>query len=52
VQLYEKLFKDYNDNFITRVAHNVQEACSLVETGFEDVTGEYGDGGKIFQQTE
>jgi integrase len=50
VQLDEKLFKDYSDNFITRVAHNVQEACPLVETGFEYVTGEYNDGGKIFRK--
>lgn len=50
VQLDEKLFKDYCDNFITRVAHNVQEACPLVETGFEYVTGEYNDGGKIFRK--
>jgi hypothetical protein len=46
VQLDEKLFKECSDNFITRVAHNAQEACTLVETGFEYVTGEYSDGGK------
>lgn len=50
VQLDEKLFKDYNDNFITRVAHNVQEACALVESGFEYITVEYNDGGKIFRK--
>jgi hypothetical protein len=27
---------------------NVQEACALIEVGFEYVTGEYNDGGKIF----
>jgi hypothetical protein len=46
----EKLFKQQGNNFITRVAHNVQEACALVETGFEYVTGEYNDGGKIFRK--
>ena len=46
----EKLFKEWNDNFITRVAHNVQEACALVETGFEFITGDYNDGGKIFRK--
>jgi integrase len=50
VQIDEKLFKEWNDNFITRIAHNVQEACALVETGFEYVTGEYTDGGKIFRK--
>lgn len=50
IQLDEKLFKDWDDNFITHVAHNVREACALVETGFEYVTGEYDDGGKIFRK--
>lgn len=50
IQLDEKLFKDWDDSFITKVAHNVQEACALVETGFEYVTGEYTDGGKIFRK--
>jgi len=50
VQLDEKLFKEWSDNLITRVAHNVQEACTLVETGFEYITGEYCDGGKIFRK--
>lgn len=40
LHLYEKLFKDYNDNFITSVAYNVQEACALAETGFDYVTGD------------
>jgi glycogen debranching enzyme len=51
VQLDERLFKDWDDNFITKIAHNVREACALIETGFEYVTGEYNDGGKI-PQTE
>jgi RecB family endonuclease NucS len=50
VHTYEKLFKEWNDNFLTHVAHNVQEACRLVETGFEHVTGEYNGGGKIFRK--
>jgi integrase len=50
VQLDEKLFKEWDDNFITKIAHNVREACALIETGFEYVTGEYNDGGKIFRK--
>jgi integrase/transposase-like protein len=50
VQLDEKLFKDWDDNFITKIAHNVREACALIETGFDYVTGEYNDGGKIFRK--
>jgi hypothetical protein len=43
VKLSEKLFTEWNDNFLTHVAHNAQEACRLVDTGFEYVTGEYND---------
>jgi hypothetical protein len=28
----------------------VEEACDLMEAGFEYVTGEYHDGGKIFRK--
>jgi integrase len=50
VQLDEKLFKQSEDNFTTRIAQNVQEAAALVEVGFEYVTGEYSDGGKLFRK--
>jgi len=32
------------------VAKNVEEAKKLVKVGFEYVTGEYDDGGKIFRK--
>jgi len=38
------------DEFTARVATNAEEACNLVEAGFEYVTGEYNDGGKIFRK--
>ena len=38
--------KDWN----VQVAHNIDDACELVKVGFEYVTGEYGDGGKIFRK--
>jgi len=50
VQIDQKLFKDADDGFIVRVAHNVGEAVALIEAGFEYVTGEYCDGGKIFRK--
>jgi len=50
VQLDEKLFRDHDDSFTVRVAHNVGEAVTLVEVGFEYVTGEYNDGGKMFRK--
>ncbi|MGC9346244.1 MAG: tyrosine-type recombinase/integrase [Candidatus Bathyarchaeales archaeon] len=37
-------------DFIVKVATNVEEACKLIQAGFEYVTGEYNDGGKIFRK--
>jgi integrase len=50
VQLDKNLFKDADDGFICRVAHNIGEAIELIEAGFEYVTGEYNDGGKLFRK--
>jgi integrase len=51
IQLEKNLFKNLpNDQFITRVAFNTEEVCKLVDVGFEYVTGEYNDGGKIFRK--
>ncbi|HML03527.1 MAG TPA: hypothetical protein VK487_09170 [Candidatus Bathyarchaeia archaeon] len=52
IQLDQKLFNDVDDNFMIRIAHNVQEAATLTEVGFEFVTGEYNDGGKIFRKRQ
>jgi len=38
------------EDFTAKVATNVEEACKLVEVGFEYVTGDYVDGGKIFRK--
>lgn len=51
IQLEKNLFKNLpNDQFITRIAHNAEEACKFIEVGFEFITGEYNDGGKIFRK--
>jgi integrase len=50
IDLETKLFNTVSDGFTTRIAHDVGEACSLIEAGFEYVTGEYADGGKIFKK--
>jgi len=50
IDLETKLFNTTSEGFTSRVAHNVGDACSLVEAGFEYVTGEYNDGGKIFRK--
>jgi hypothetical protein len=33
-----------------KIAHNVEDACKLIEVGFKFITGEYQDGGKIFRK--
>ena len=38
------------EDFHVKVAHDIEEACKLIEVGFEYVTGEYSDGGKIFRK--
>ena len=50
IDLETVLFNRTNDEFIVRIAHNVKEACDMVEVGFEYVTGDYDDGGKIFRK--
>jgi len=39
-----------NCEYHVRVAKTVDESCELVKVGFEYVTGEYSDGGKIFRK--
>lgn len=50
IDLESRLFNSTSDGFTTRIAYMVGEACSLIESGFEYVTGEYNDGGKIFRK--
>ena len=49
IHLAEVLFKD-DQKYISRVAKNAKDVCLLVDAGFEYVTGEYDDGGKIFRK--
>jgi len=41
---------DWENRFAVRVTSNTKEACFLIESGFEYVTGEQSDGGKIFRK--
>jgi integrase len=51
IQLEKTLFGNLSsDQFTTKVACSTEEACKLIEVGFEYVTGEYADGGKIFRK--
>jgi len=50
IDLETALFHSTNEEFTVRVASNAKEACSLIESGFEYITAEYNDGGKIFKK--
>jgi integrase len=51
IQLDKQLFQNIADDaFTTRRAYNAEDACKLLDVGFEYVTGEYNDGGKIFRK--
>lgn len=49
ITLAKELFRDQQE-YVSRVAKNAKESCALVNVGFEYVTGEYNDGGKIFRK--
>jgi hypothetical protein len=44
------LFHFVKDQYICKVAKNAQDAMQLITLGFEYVTGEYDDGGKLFKK--
>ena len=50
IDLESKLFGKSSEGFTARIALDVGEASSLIEAGFEYVTGEYSDGGKLFRK--
>jgi len=50
VQLVNSIFQDVDDEYICKIAKTTQEAVQLVELGFEYVTGEYTDSGKLFKK--
>jgi hypothetical protein len=50
VQLANSIFQDVDDEYTRKVAKTAQETVQLVELGFEYVTGEYADGGKLFKK--
>jgi integrase len=50
IDLEANMFGITSDQFTVKVATNTEEACKLAEVGFEYVTGDYTDGGKIFRK--
>jgi hypothetical protein len=51
-QIYTHLVNFEDDEWIVKVAHNVDEVCNLVKVSFQYVTGDYTDGEKIFRKRE
>jgi len=50
INLEAAIFRTIDDEFTVRVTNNAEDACHLIEVGFEQVTGEYTGGGKIFRK--
>jgi integrase len=50
INLEKAVFASRDDEFHVHVAKSTDEACKLIQVGFEYVTGEYDDGGKIFRK--
>jgi integrase len=50
INLENAVFASKSDQFYAAVATERDQAVKLVEAGFEYVTGEYNDGGKIFKK--
>jgi len=49
--IYTQLLQfEKTDNYTCKVAQNVEQATELIENGFEYITGEYTDGGKLFRK--
>ena len=50
INLETAIFASKNDQFYAAVANTPDEAVKLIEAGFDYVTGEYNDGGKLFRK--
>jgi integrase/rubredoxin len=50
INLETTIFSSKNDQFFAAVATTSDEAIKLIEAGFDFVTGEYNDGGKLFRK--
>jgi integrase len=50
INIEQSLFTNQSDEWTCKVATNVKDTTDLIEAGFEYVTGEYTDGGKLFRK--
>ncbi|MCJ7430939.1 site-specific integrase [Candidatus Bathyarchaeota archaeon] len=48
--IYTQLLNLNDEEWTCKVAVNVKDATDLIEAGFEYITGEYNDGGKLFRK--
>jgi len=48
--IYTQLLNLNDDEWTCKVANDAKDATALIEAGFEYVTGEYNDGGKLFRK--
>jgi hypothetical protein len=50
INLETAIFTTKKDQFYAAVANTAEEAIKLIEAGFDYVTGEYNDSGKLFRK--
>jgi integrase len=50
INMEQALFSNSTNEYHVKIAESVEQAVALIEVGFEYVTGEYNDGGKIFKK--
>jgi integrase len=50
INMEQALFSNSSNEYHLKIAESVEQAMALIEVGFEYVTGEYNDGGKIFRK--
>jgi len=50
INMEQALYSGSANEYHTKIALNPEEACKLIEVGFDYITGEYSDGGKIFRK--
>ena len=48
--LYTQLVNFRENDYHVKVAKDIAESVELVKAGFQYITGEYSDGGKIFKK--
>jgi integrase len=50
INMEQALFSNSSNEYHVKIAQSVEQAMAFIEVGFEYVTGEYNDGGKIFKK--